>query len=145
MDYQFALGEEEAVGLYFPRCCNYLGHLCRTELRQIVNKLPCVLRVGYDEAKLEIVRPYDLSAKVMPLDHFHVLNGLCANAKVQYEADCLQTQKFGAQVIFNDSCRWIIIIADIIIYVLLWRLNKRDVGHAVSYLKSTKLEHGPVV
>ena len=81
----------------------------------------------------------------MPLDHFHVLNGLLANAKVQCEADCLQTQKFGAQVIFNDSCRWIIIIADIIIYVLLWRLNKRNVGHAVSNLKSTKLEHGPVV
>ena len=81
----------------------------------------------------------------MPLDHFHVLNGLLANAKVKRKADCLQTQKFGAQVIFNDSCRRIVVITDIIIYVLLWHLNERDVGHAVSNLKSTKLKHGPVV
>jgi len=81
----------------------------------------------------------------MPLNHFHVLDGLCTNAKVKCEADCLQTQKFGAQVIFNDSRRWIVIITDIIIYVLLWHLNKRDVGHAVSNLKSTKLKDGPVV
>ena len=145
MDYQFALREEETVGLYFPGRRNYFLHLFRRQLWQVVDKLPCVRRVGYDKAKLEIIGPYDFTAEVMPLHHLHMLNSLRTNAKVKSEPNRLQMQEFWPQMILNDSRRRVIIVANLVINVLLRHFDEHDVGHAISDPESAKLKGRPVV
>jgi len=89
VNYQFTVCEEEAIGLYFPWCLNYLLHLLRGQRRKVVNELPCVLRIWYDETEGEIIRSNDLAAEIMSLNHLHTLYRLWTYPEIKCKTDRL--------------------------------------------------------
>lgn len=145
MDYEFAVREEEAVGLDLPGRRDDLRHLLRRQLRQVVDELPSVLRVWYDETEGEVVGSNHFTTEIMPFNHLHTLNGLLADAEIQRESDGLQLEELGTEVVLYDAHGRVVVIADVVVNVLLGHLDEDDVGHAVSYLEAAELELGPVV
>lgn len=93
MDYQFAVCEEEAVGLDLPRSCDNICHFLRGQLRQVVNELPSVGRVWYDETEGEVVRSNYFTSEIMPFNHLHTLNRFSADSEIQGEPDRFQVEE----------------------------------------------------
>ena len=83
MNNQFVVCKEETITLDFPWCLDNFLLFFRRELRQIINKLPRVLRIWNDESKLELIGSNDFSAEIMPLYHLHLVHWLGSNAEVE--------------------------------------------------------------
>ena len=122
MNYQFAVSEKEAIRFYFPRSRNNFLHFFRLQCWKVVDELPSIGRARYDETEGEVVRSDHFTTEIMPFDHFHVLDGFVTNAKVEGEANGLKVKKLRTQMVLNDSRRWIIIVTNIIVNILLGHL-----------------------
>lgn len=96
MDYEFAVSEEEAIGFDLPRGSDDFRHFLCLQLRKVVDELPRVGWVWYDESEGEVVRSNYFSSEIMPFNHLHVLDGLLTDAKVKREADCFKVQELRA-------------------------------------------------
>lgn len=145
MDYEFSVCEEEAIWFHFPWCCNDFRHLFRWQLGKVVDELPGVGWVWYDEAEGEVVRSDHFSTEIMPFNHFHVLDGLLSDSKVKCKSYSFEVEEFRTQVILNNANIRVIIVADILVDALLWHLNKHDIRYTVPDLEAAKLKLWPVV
>ena len=81
----------------------------------------------------------------MPFNHLHTLNRFLADSEIKGEAHRFQVKELWSQMVLYDADRGVIIVTDVVVDVLLGHLDEHDVGHAVSYLESAKLELRPVV
>ena len=93
MNYQFAVSEKEAIRFDFPWSRDDFLHFFWLQRRKVVDELPSIGRARYDEAEGEVVRSDHFSTEIMPFNHFHVLDGLISNAKVEGEANGLKMEE----------------------------------------------------
>ena len=82
MDYEFTVREEEAIWFDFPWRRDDFRHLFRWQLGKVVDELPGVGWVWYNETEGEVVRSDHFSSEIMPFNHFHMLDGLVTDSKV---------------------------------------------------------------
>ena len=101
MNNKSSLSEEEAVRLYLPRCLNYFLHFFRCEVGHVVHELPFVSTIGDNEAKAKTIVTNDSASKVVSLHHLEVLDWFWPYSKPHRQANCLQVQEVGSQVILN--------------------------------------------
>ena len=123
MDYKFIVGEEETITFDFPwRFDNFLL-LLWGKWWHVINELPGVFRIWYNETKLEFVVPENTPSEVVSLNHLHLLNRLCSNSKIEGEPHCLQLEEVWAEVILDDASAWVIFFAWLVVNVLLWNIH----------------------
>ena len=70
MDNQLILREEETVTLDFPRSLDDLFILIRSQIRHIIDELPFIGTVGYDESELKAIILDDSTSEIVPFNHF---------------------------------------------------------------------------
>ena len=146
MNHQFTVAEEERVTLQLPRRVNDVLLLLFTETGQVVDELPRVSGVGDDESKFKRVLANHSSLEIVSLNHEHLVNGLLANAERQCQADSLQLQEVGSQVILHHASGWIVVVGEIlIIHFAFLNLYESDVRYHVTDFEATEAEIGPVV
>ena len=90
MNNKFVICKEKAVALDFPRRLDDLLLLLRGEGRHVINELPGIFRIWYNEAKLEFIVPENTTSEVVSLNHLHLLNRLPSNSKIESKPNCLQ-------------------------------------------------------
>ena len=113
MDNQSTFCKEEAIRLDLPWCSDDFRHLFLCKLRHIIAEFPFVCAVWNDEAESEAVVLNHAPPKVVPFDHFQILNGLGADAEGHRQSDGLQAEEVRSEVVLYQAFGGVVGVAQV--------------------------------
>ena len=145
MNYQFFVCEEETVTLDLPGSLNNFLLFLGCQRWHVVDELPRVVGVWYDETELELIWSKNAPSEIVALDHLHLVYWLSSNSKIQGESNSLEFEEVWAQMVLDNSCCGVIIFTGLVVNILLRNINQSDTWCNVSDLEASKFELGPVV